>query len=170
MALTKAGVEELRDLAAGIHAGILTDRGLGPAVEALANRAPLPVSVVQTLNRRLPVALEASIYFFVSEALTNIVKHARAVEASVRIGMEDGCLIVIVADDGIGGATATPAGIGLAGLADRIAALDGELTITSPRAEGTMLHAEIPGGGPRRAGLDSGSPGRSSSAGRATLL
>ena len=132
------------DLAAGIHPGILTDRGLGPAVEALANRAPLPVSVVQTLDRRLPAALEASIYFFVSEALTNIVKHARAVEAWVRIGTEDGRLIVVVADDGIGGATATPAGIGLAGLADRVAALDGELTIISPPAEGTTLHAAIP--------------------------
>ena len=144
VALTKAGVEELRGLAAGIHPGILTDRGLGPAVEALANRAPLPVSVVQTLDRRLPTAVEASIYFFISEALTNITKHARAEEAWVRIGTEDGRLIVVVADDGIGGASATPAGIGLAGLADRVAALDGELTITSPAAEGTTLHAAIP--------------------------
>ena len=144
VALTKAGVEELRGLAAGIHPGILTDRGLGPAVEALANRAPLPVSVVQTLDRRLPTAVEASIYFFISEALTNIIKHARAEEAWVRIGTEDGRLIVVVADDGIGGATATPAGIGLAGLADRVAALDGELTIISPPAEGTTLHAAIP--------------------------
>ena len=144
MALTKAGVEELRDLAAGIHPGILTDRGLGPAVEALANRSPVPVSVVQTLDRRLPTPVEASVYFFISEALTNIVKHARAEEAWVRIGMAEGRLLVVVADDGIGGATATPAGIGLAGLADRIAALDGELTVTSPPAEGTTLQAEIP--------------------------
>ena len=128
----------------GDRPGILTDRGLGPAVEALANRAPVPVSVVQALERRLPRPLEASIYFFISEALTNIVKHARAEQAWVRIGTEDGRLVVDVADDGIGGATATPAGIGLAGLADRIAALDGELTIRSPPAEGTTVHAAIP--------------------------
>ena len=144
VALTKAGVEELRELAAGIHPGILTDRGLGPAVEALSQRAPVPVSVVQALDRRLPTPVEASVYFFISEALTNIVKHAHAEEAWVRIGTEDGSLVVVVADDGIGGATATPSGIGLPGLADRVAALDGELTVVSPPGEGTTLRAVIP--------------------------
>ena len=144
VALTRAGVQELRQLAAGIHPGILTDRGLGPAVEAIAHRAPLPVTVVQTLDRRLPAAVETSIYFLVSEALTNVVKHAQADEAWVRIGTQDGRLIVDVADDGIGGATATSAGVGLAGLADRVAALDGELTIISPPAQGTTLHVAIP--------------------------
>ena len=142
--LTRAGVAELRDLAAGIHPGILSDQGLCPAVHALASRLPLDVSVDQTLDRRLPTPVEASVYFFVSEALTNIVKHARADEAWVRLGTENGKLIVEVRDDGIGGASATAGGIGLAGLSDRIAALDGELTVTSPPSEGTTLHAEIP--------------------------
>lgn len=140
----RAGISELRELAAGIHPGILTDRGLGPAVEGLASRLPVPVSVVQTLEQRLPTPVEASVYFFVSEALTNVVKHAQADQAWVRLGIEDARLTVEVGDDGLGGATATAAGSGLAGLADRIAALDGELTVTSPRGQGTTLHAEVP--------------------------
>ena len=96
------------------------------------------------MDRRLPAAVETSIYFLVSEALTNVVKHAQADEAWVRIGTQDGRLIVDVADDGIGGATATSADIGLFGLADRVAALDGELTIVSPPAHGTTLHVAIP--------------------------
>jgi PAS domain S-box-containing protein len=144
MEQTRAGITELRDLAAGLHPGILSDRGLGPAVDALASRLPVPVSVSDGLRRRLPPPVEASVYFFVSEALTNLVKHARAGEAWVRMGIESGCLVVEVRDDGIGGATATPRGSGLAGLDDRIAALDGRLTITSPAGEGTTLLAEIP--------------------------
>jgi PAS domain S-box-containing protein len=144
MELTRTGIAELRDLAAGIHPGILTDRGLGAAVQSLASRLPVPVSVRETLERRLPTPVEASVYFFVSEALTNMVKHANADEAWVRIAIDDDRLIVDVGDDGVGGARATADGSGLAGLADRIAALDGELTITSPRGKGTTLHAEIP--------------------------
>lgn len=140
----RAGIAELRDLAAGIHPGILTDRGLGPAVEALASRLPLPVAVEQQLDRRLPTPVEASVYFFVSEALTNIVKHARADSARVALDIAGGRLVVDVADDGVGGAPTAADGRGLAGLADRIAALDGELTVTSPPGEGTALHAEIP--------------------------
>ena len=101
---------ELRDLAAGIHPGILTDRGLGPAVDALASRLPLPVTVVDALDRRLPAPVEASLYFFVTEALTNVVKHAGATAAQVRIGAENGCLAVDVIDDGAGGAAATAGG------------------------------------------------------------
>jgi PAS domain S-box-containing protein len=144
MEQAKTGIADLRDLAAGIHPGILTDRGLGAAVDALASRLPVPVSVEDALGRRLPTPMEASLYFFVSEALTNAAKHARASEVSVRLGLADGRVTVAVADDGIGGAEATAEGTGLAGLADRIAALDGELTITSPAGEGTTLHAEIP--------------------------
>ena len=84
--LASTGVDELRRLAAGIHPAILTDRGLGPAVESLASRLPLPVTVVRTPEVRLPVAVEASVYFFVSEALTNVVKHAAASCATVSIG------------------------------------------------------------------------------------
>ena len=141
---TRAGLRELRDLAAGIHPGILTDRGLGPAVDALASRLPLPVTVVDALDRRLPAPVEASLYFFVTEALTNVVKHAGASAAQVRIGAENGCLAVDVIDDGAGGAAATAGGTGLAGLSDRIAALDGELTVTSVPGQGTALHAELP--------------------------
>jgi len=123
---------------------VLTDRGLGPAVAALAARLPLPVSVVRTPERRLARPVEASVYFFVSEALTNVVKHARAAHAWVDIGLDDGSLVVEVRDDGVGGAPATADGSGLEALADRIAALDGDLTVSSAPVSGTTLHAEIP--------------------------
>ncbi len=142
--LTTQGIAELRDLVAGIHPGILTDRGLGAAVQALASRLPLPVSVVHGIDRRLPAPVEASLYFFVSEALTNAVKHARANHVSVTIAAAGDRLAVEVCDDGVGGATASNGGTGLAGLADRIAALDGALAITSAPGEGTTLRAEIP--------------------------
>jgi PAS domain S-box-containing protein len=141
---TRSGIAELRELAAGIHPGILTDRGLAAAVEALASRLPLPVTVVERLDRRLPAPVEASVYFFLSEALTNVAKHARAGEARVLVATEDGHLVIEVGDDGIGGATTAAPGSGLAGLADRIAALDGELTVTSEPEHGTTLHATVP--------------------------
>ena len=142
----KAGINELRDIAAGIHPGILTDRGLGAAVDALASRSPVPVVVEDGLDRRLAAPIEASLYFFVSEALTNAVKHASAGEIRVRIGIAADRMTVEIADDGVGGAAPTAGGTGLAGLGDRIAALDGELRITSPPGGGTTLHAEIPCG------------------------
>jgi PAS domain S-box-containing protein len=141
--LASTGVDELRRLAAGIHPAILTDRGLGPAVESLASRLPLPVTVVRTPEVRLPVAVEASVYFFVSEALTNVVKHAEANCATVTIGAVDGELMVEVADDGVGGAGAA-AGSGLRGLGDRVGALDGTLDVESPAGGGTLLRAHIP--------------------------
>jgi PAS domain S-box-containing protein len=140
----RQGIADLRDLASGLHPGILTDRGLVAAVEALASRAPLPVSVDHALARRLAAPVEASVYFFVSEALTNVVKHARAREARVAIRCDDDRLVVDVSDDGAGGATAAAGGTGLAGLADRIGALDGELIVSSPPGQGTTLHAEVP--------------------------
>jgi signal transduction histidine kinase len=141
---SRAGIAQLRDLAAGIHPGILTDRGLGAAVEALASRLPIPASVDDALDCRMPTPVEASLYFFVSEALTNAVKHARAAHLRVRIAADEERLTVEVADDGIGGAEPTADGTGLAGLSDRIAALDGALRIASPPGRGTTLHAEIP--------------------------
>jgi PAS domain S-box-containing protein len=140
----RQGITELRDLAAGIHPGILTDRGLAAAVEALAARLPVPAAVTARLDRRLPTPVEASVYFFVSEALTNAVKHARAGELFITLGDGGDRLTVEVRDDGVGGATTTAGGTGLAGLADRIAALDGELALASPRGGGTTLHATIP--------------------------
>jgi PAS domain S-box-containing protein len=141
--LAGGGITELRRLAAGIHPAILTDRGLGPAVESLASRLPLPVSVVETPDVRLPAPVEASVYFFVSEALTNVVKHAQAGEATVSIGTENGGLMVEVSDDGVGGARVA-AGSGLRGLGDRVGALDGTLEVESPRGGGTLLRARIP--------------------------
>ena len=141
--LTAAATSELRELAAGIHPAILTHRGLGPAVERLASRMPVRVRVLETPEGRLPPALEASVYFVVSEALTNVSKHARASAATVRISAADGRLTVEVSDDGAGGADMRR-GTGLSGLADRVAALDGDLTVTSVPSAGTTVHAEIP--------------------------
>ena len=130
--LTAAATNELRELAAGIHPAILTHRGLGPAVARLASRMPLPVRVLETPEGRLPQPIEASVYFVVSEALTNVVKHSGASTATVRISAAERALSVEVADDGAGGADMR-GGTGLSGLADRVAALDGELTVTSAR-------------------------------------
>jgi PAS domain S-box-containing protein len=140
----KDGIYELRELAAGIHPTLLTTRGLLAAVEALADQLPLPVEPLDISVERLPPAIEASVYFLVSEALTNIVKHARATRASVRIATPAGQLAVEVRDDGVGGAEAHPPGHGLAGLADRVAALDGTFTVRSEASAGTTLRAEIP--------------------------
>jgi signal transduction histidine kinase len=136
-------LEELRELARGIHPAVLTDRGLEPALEALAERAPLPVSLEQMPAERLPAPVEAAAYFVVAEALTNVVKYAEASTAAVRIRRNGSYAVVEVRDDGVGGAD--PAiGTGLRGLADRLAALDGRLEVHSPPGEGTTVRAEVP--------------------------
>jgi signal transduction histidine kinase len=137
------GLQSLRELVAGIHPPLLTHQGLGAAVDALAAGVPLPVDLNLT-DERLPSGMEASVYFFVSEALTNVVKHAQASHASVRVAAENGMLVVDVVDDGIGGAMPLGWGTGLQGLEDRVGALSGALTITSAEGAGTALHAEIP--------------------------
>jgi signal transduction histidine kinase len=139
----KYGIDELRELAAGIHPSLLATRGLLAAVEALADRVPIAVEPLEIPEERFPPAIEASVYFLVSEALTNIVKHARATRAGVRIAAA-GQLTVEVRDNGVGGAEAHPPGQGLAGLADRVAALDGTFAIRSEASAGTTLRAEIP--------------------------
>jgi signal transduction histidine kinase len=136
-------LEELRELARGIHPAVLTDRGLEPALEALAERAPLPVSLDQMPAERLPAPVEAAAYFVVAEALTNVVKYAGASTAAVRIRRNGSYAVVEVADDGVGGADPT-IGTGLRGLADRLAALDGRLEVHSPPGEGTTVRAEVP--------------------------
>src|SRR3954449_7440954 len=136
-------LEELRELARGIHPAILTDRGLPAAVEALAARAPVPVDVEEMPPDRLPAAVEAAAYFVVAESLTNVAKYAGAEHAMVRVGREDGYAVVEVSDDGVGGADPT-AGSGLRGLADRLAALDGRLEVQSPPGGGTVVRANIP--------------------------
>jgi signal transduction histidine kinase len=136
-------LEELRELARGIHPAILTDRGLAAAVEALAERAPLTVSLDEMPPERLPAPVEAAAYFVVAEALTNVVKYAGASHAGVRVARSDGYAVVEVRDDGVGGAD--PAGgTGLRGLADRLAALDGRLEVHSPPGVGTLVRARVP--------------------------
>ena len=147
--LSKA-TEELRELARGIHPAILSDRGLEAAVESLAQRAPLPVQIDASVDGRLPDPVEAAAYFVVSEALTNVVRHSGAERAEVGIRRDDGRLVVEVADDGSGGAD--PAGSGLRGLADRVAALDGRLRVDDPAGGGTIVRADIPLGGGNGAG------------------
>ena len=136
-------LEELRELARGIHPAILTDRGLAPALQALADRAPVPVDLHQMPENRLPAAVEAAAYFVVAESLTNVAKYSGAQHATVRVGGENGYAVVEVSDDGVGGADPA-AGTGLRGLADRLAALDGRLEVQSPPGGGTVIRANIP--------------------------
>jgi signal transduction histidine kinase len=134
---------ELRELARGIHPAVLTERGLGPAIGALATRSPLPVEVVDPPADRFPPAVEATAYFTVAEALTNVAKYAQATHAVVRIACQGDELVVEVLDDGVGGA-AVGKGSGLSGLADRVGASDGTLTVESPPGEGTIVRAVLP--------------------------
>ena len=121
----------------------MTTRGLLAALEALADRLPIQVEPLDVPPQRFPGAIEASVYFLVSEALTNVVKHAQATSARVQIAADPDRLIVEVSDDGVGGAAPYP-GHGLAGLADRVAALEGMLTVHSEPSAGTTVRAELP--------------------------
>jgi signal transduction histidine kinase len=132
---------ELRELAHGILPAVLIHGGLSAGVEALASRMPVPVDLDVSVDR-LPKAVEATAYFVVAEALTNVAKHARAGRAAVTAGVEDGILRVQVRDDGVGGAR--PDGSGLLGLADRLAALDGTVRVESAPGGGTLVAADIP--------------------------
>ena len=139
----KLAITEVRDLARGIHPAVLTDRGLDAALSALAARSTVPVTVGVDVSARPPASVEAAAYFVVSEALANVVKHARATTAGVTVRRVDDRLTVQVQDDGVGGATVVE-GSGLAGLRDRVRALDGELHLLSPDGGPTVLMAEIP--------------------------
>jgi signal transduction histidine kinase len=139
----QTGLRELRELARGIHPAVLTERGLEPALQSLVARAPVPVTVEAPAGERLPGAVESAAYFVVSEGLANVAKYSRATHASVMVARVNGHVTVEVADDGVGGADATQ-GSGLRGLSDRLAALDGTLSLDSPAGEGTRLRAEIP--------------------------
>ncbi|MEA2212676.1 MAG: hypothetical protein QOF83_2624, partial [Solirubrobacteraceae bacterium] len=132
---------ELRELAHGILPAVLTHGGLRAGVDALAARMPVPVDIDVSVDR-LPAAVEATAYFVIAEALTNIAKHAHARRAEVTARIEHGTLAVHVRDDGIG--DARPDGSGLLGLADRLAALDGQLRVESPADNGTLVAAAIP--------------------------
>jgi signal transduction histidine kinase len=139
----RLAVQELRELASGIHPALLSDRGLGPALEALAARAPVPTTVDGAPEHRLPPAIESACYFVTAEALTNVAKYAGATSASVSLAVEHGRVRLIVRDDGAGGADFN-AGSGLRGLRDRVEALDGRLELDSPPGLGTTLIAEMP--------------------------
>jgi len=139
----KQALAELRDLARGIHPAVLTDRGLDAAMSALAARLPVPVSVRVELLWRPSPTIEAVAYFVVAEALTNIAKHARATRADIVVWQEGDRLRVDVADNGRGGASLA-AGSGLAGLAGRVAAVDGTLHLSSPPGGPTRLYVELP--------------------------
>jgi signal transduction histidine kinase len=140
-----AAIGELREFARGIHPQILSDGGLAPALNALVRRFPVVVDIDDVPRERLGPAVEATAYFFVAEALTNVTRYADASRARVRVTLQDGHLDVEVADDGRGGAD--PAGgSGLRGLADRVAALSGEIDLDSPPGKGTTVRARIPVG------------------------
>jgi len=136
-------LQELRELARGLHPAILSEHGLGLALESLATRTPFPVELSAAGVQRLPEPVEAAFYYVVSESLTNAAKHASPSLASVRVGIDGGSAWIEVEDDGAGGAH-LDGGSGLQGLADRIAALDGRFTLASPPGAGTVVRAELP--------------------------
>jgi PAS domain S-box-containing protein len=136
-------LEELRELARGIHPAVLTERGLGPALQSLADRVPLPVELELPTDERLPRRVEAAAYYVVSEALANVAKYAHASAVTVTVARENRFAVVEVADDGVGGADPQH-GTGLRGLADRVEALDGTLVVDSLPGEGTRIRAEVP--------------------------
>jgi PAS domain S-box-containing protein len=139
-----AGLQELRQLASGLHPSVLSERGLTVALEALAIRAPVPVDLAALPDRRLPEPVEAAAYYVVAEALANVHKHAGARRVVVRALVEGDELVVEVVDDGVGGADRE--GTGLRGLIDRVEALGGSLTLDSPARGGTRLLARMPHG------------------------
>jgi signal transduction histidine kinase len=141
----QAAVEDLRELARGVHPAILTEDGLGAALESLTSRSALPVTLIAAPEQRFDPEVEATAYFLVCEALANVAKHAQASGARVSASRSDGVLLVEVADDGVGGARPLE-GSGLRGLVDRVETLGGRLRIDSPSGGGTRIAAEIPCG------------------------
>ena len=138
----EGAIGELRELARGLHPAILATEGLRPAIEALAERTPLPVTVA-VLGERVDASIESTAYFVVAEALTNVVRYADASCATVRTAMVGEALVVEVEDDGVGGAD-PGVGSGLRGLADRVAAVGGRFSVESPMGGGTRIRAELP--------------------------
>ena len=141
----RQALAELRDLVRGIAPSILLDRGLVPAISSITARGPVPTSVRSDLpsGERLPASIERAAYFVAAEALANVAKHSGAKHCEVRCRRDGSRLIVEVWDDGVGGATAEPGG-GLAGLAGRVAGVDGTFSLSSPAGGPTLVHAELP--------------------------
>jgi signal transduction histidine kinase len=140
----KQALTELRNLVRGVHPPVLSDRGLDAAISGLAVLSPVPVTVRASLPVRPSASAEAIAYFVVAEALTNVAKHARATQAEVEVSRHGEVLRVLIRDDGAGGAD--PQGQGLAGLADRLAGVDGRLSVRSPAGGPTLIEAELPCG------------------------
>jgi signal transduction histidine kinase len=143
LAESKLAIDEVRELARGIHPAILTEEGVGAAVESLADRSPVPVRIEEVPDRRYADPIEATAYYVVAESLANTAKYASASLATVAIRDVDGALAIEVTDDGVGGAD-LHAGTGLRGLLDRVSAVGGRLTVESPVRGGTLVRAEIP--------------------------
>jgi signal transduction histidine kinase len=136
-------LEELRELARGLHPAILTDRGLHAALESLATRAPFPVEISGVPGDRFDEALEAALYYVVAESLTNAAKYAEPSAARIELSTTESAVVVEIHDDGRGGANLA-AGSGLRGLADRVEALGGRLDVRSPIGAGTVVRAQLP--------------------------
>lgn len=140
----KQAIVELRNLTRGIHPPVLTDLGLDAALSALAARCPVPVAVDVQAEPRCSPTIEAIAYFVVAEALTNVARHAQATAVSLLVRRDGRWLRLVVSDNGVGGADHAAGGTGLAGLADRLAAVDGRITVDSPSGGPTVLVAELP--------------------------
>jgi signal transduction histidine kinase len=140
-------IDDLREISQGIHPGILSKGGIGPALQSLARRSALPVELSVKIDRQVGERTEVAAYYVVSEALTNAAKHAEASAVWVDVDIDGSAIRLSVRDDGVGGAD--PArGSGLLGLRDRVEAIGGRVTVTSPAGDGTMLFAHIPATGP----------------------
>ena len=143
VAALQVAVEELRELARGVHPAVLTEEGLGGALESLASRTPVPVKIDRAPEDRLPTEIEAAAYFVACEAIANAVKHARATQIRVCAERRNGSLVIEVEDDGIGGASLN-GGSGLRGLVDRVEAHGGTLRVESEPGQGTRVIGELP--------------------------
>jgi signal transduction histidine kinase len=146
-------IDELRELARGIHPAILTERGLGPALTSLAERSPVPVRLDVALPERPSATVEGTVYFMVAEALTNVAKYSGATTVTVTVAQDGDMVTAVVTDDGVGGADASR-GSGLRGLADRVAAVDGTIDVHSPPGQGTTISCRLPAPAPRLAVLE----------------
>jgi len=136
-------VEDLQEISRGIHPAILTKGGLGPALQTLAHRSPIPVGLNITMDARLPEPIEVAAYFVASETLANAAKHSQASRIDLSLSESDGSLELSVGDDGVGGADAAR-GSGLVGLTDRVEALGGMIRVDSLPGKGTKITAELP--------------------------
>jgi signal transduction histidine kinase len=136
-------LDELREIARGLHPAVLSEGGLEPALKALGRRSPVPVDLEVRVGHRMPERVEVAAYYLVSEALTNAAKHSKASVVQVEVAAEEGGVLLAIRDDGIGGADPTQ-GSGLIGLSDRVEALGGTLEISSPAGGGTALRVTMP--------------------------